>query len=284
MQAKNTVFPITRTINCGGNLIDFSTPRVMGILNITPDSFYEGSRQQTEKAIIEKAAQFLSEGATFIDMGAYSSRPGAMNISAEEETTRLLPALKAVLKEFPDAIVSVDTFRASVAEEAIDQGAKIINDISGGNLDKNMFATVARLGVPYIMMHMKGTPQTMLNEAVYDDLMSELTDYFAKKIQELNELGHHDIIIDPGFGFAKNMEHNYELLSRLHEFQIIGAPILVGISRKSMIYKTLETTSDEALNGTTIANTIALIKGASILRVHDVKEALEAVKITSKLN
>ena len=273
------------TINANGQLIDLSTPQVMGILNVTPDSFYSGSRKQTETEIAERVEQILAEGGQMIDIGAYSSRPNADDVSTKEEMERLRRGLRILREKAPDAIVSVDTFRADVAKMCVEEyGVQIINDISGGELDKEMFPTVARLGVPYVLMHMKGTPQTMQEAPHYDDLMKEVLLYFAEKIQQLRDLGQKDIILDPGFGFGKTLEHNYELLSHLEALQIFELPILVGVSRKSMIYKLLGTTAQEALNGTTVLNTICLMKGcANILRVHDVKECVEAVNIYQQL-
>ena len=273
------------TINANGQLIDLGTPQVMGILNVTPDSFYSGSRKQTETEIAERVEQILAEGGQMIDIGAYSSRPNADDVSTKEEMERLRRGLRILREKAPDAIVSVDTFRADVAKMCVEEyGVQIINDISGGELDKEMFSTVARLGVPYVLMHMKGTPQTMQEAPHYDDLMKEVLLYFAEKIQQLRDLGQKDIILDPGFGFAKTLEHNYELLSHLEALQIFELPILVGVSRKSMIYKLLGTTAQEALNGTTVLNTICLMKGcANILRVHDVKECVEAVNIYQQL-
>ena len=273
------------TINANGQLIDLGTPQVMGILNVTPDSFYSGSRNQTETEIAERVEQILAEGGQMIDIGAYSSRPNADDVSTKEEMERLRRGLRILREKAPDAIVSVDTFRADVAKMCVEEyGVQIVNDISGGELDKEMFPTVARLGVPYVLMHMKGTPQTMQEAPHYDDLMKEVLLYFAEKIQQLRDLGQKDIILDPGFGFAKTLEHNYELLSHLEALQIFELPILVGVSRKSMIYKLLGTTAQEALNGTTVLNTICLMKGcANILRVHDVKECVEAVNIYQQL-
>lgn len=273
------------TINANGQLIDLGTPQVMGILNVTPDSFYSGSRKQTETEIAERVEQILAEGGQMIDIGAYSSRPNADNVSTKEEMERLRRGLRILREKAPYAIVSVDTFRADVAKMCVEEyGVQIVNDISGGELDKEMFPTVARLGVPYVLMHMKGTPQTMQEAPHYDDLMKEVLLYFAEKIQQLRDLGQKDIILDPGFGFAKTLEHNYELLSYLEALQIFELPILVGVSRKSMIYKLLGTTAQEALNGTTVLNTICLMKGcANILRVHDVKECVEAVEIYKEL-
>jgi len=277
--AKYTVFNKKVTLNAGGKLIDLSTPKVMGIINLTPDSFYAGSRKPTVDEAVQQVGKMLADGATFLDLGAYSSRPGADDISVQEETDRLLPVVEAIVANYPEAILSVDTFRATVAEAAIKAGAHIINDISGGQLDADMFATVARLQVPYILMHMKGNPQTMQQLADYDDVFGEVYDYFALRYHQLKQLGVSDVIIDPGFGFAKKPEHGYTLMSRLQEFESLGLPILVGISRKKMIHGLLGITADEALNGTTALNAIALTKGANILRVHDVKEAAEAVKI-----
>lgn len=270
-------------INCKGKLIELSVPRVMGILNCTPDSFYDGGRYNNGQAIVAQAAKMLSEGADFIDMGAYSSRPDAELISEAEELERIVPAIKAVLKQFPDTIISVDTFRASIAEACIAAGAAMVNDISAGLLDENMLPTVGRLKVPYIMMHMRGNPKTMQSLTKYDDIVSDMLLYFSQQIAAARNHGIDDIIIDPGFGFAKTLEQNYEVLSKLELFKITGLPLLAGMSRKSMIYKLLGVSAQEALNGTTALNTVALIKGASILRVHDVKEAVETVRITSQL-
>lgn len=274
---------LSKYINVNGRLLDLSTPQVMGVLNVTPDSFYSGCRAQTDEAIAERARQILEEGASIIDIGAYSSRPNCVDISPEEELNRLRYALKILNKVHPDAIISVDTFRASVAEVCVKEyGVAIINDISGGEMDKNMFDTVVDLQVPYIMQHMQGTPQDMQNSPHYDNLMRETFLYFSEKIQTLHDRGLNDIILDPGFGFGKTLDHNYELLSHLEEFKIFELPILVGLSRKSMITKLLDIPTTEALNGTTVANTIALMKGADIIRVHDVKEAVQAVKIVQK--
>jgi dihydropteroate synthase len=277
--AKDTFFQKKETLNAGGRLIGLSTPKVMGIINLTPDSFYAGSRMQGINAAVQQAEKMLKEGATFLDLGAYSSRPGADDISEQEETDRLLPVVEAMVKRFPEAVLSIDTFRSTVAEAAINAGAHMINDISGGQLDADMFATVARLKVPYILMHMKGTPQTMVHQADYTDVFAEVYDYFTEKCYRLKQLGARDVIIDPGFGFAKKAEHGYALMSRLQEFNKLQLPLLVGISRKKMIYGQLGISADDALNGTTVLNTIALTKGANILRVHDVEEAVEAVKI-----
>ena len=271
------------TLNCNGRLIDLSSPKVMGILNLTPDSFYDGGSFNNLNDALKQTESLLSDGASFIDIGAYSSRPNAAHISETEEIKRLIPVLKPLVKEYPAAIISIDTFRASVAHAAINEGAHIINDISGGEMDQNMFATVAKLKVPYLLMHMKGTPQTMITEATYSDLFNEVFNYFLHKINTLRNLRVKDIIIDPGFGFAKKPSHSFELLNKLDQFKMLGVPILAGLSRKSMIYKTLEIEANDALNGTTVCNTIALLKGANLLRVHDVKAAVEAVKLVEKL-
>ena len=270
-------------MNVRGRLLDLSEPQVMGILNVTPDSFYSASRMETEEAIRKRVRQILDEGGTMIDVGAYSSRPGADDVSEEEEMARLRRGMKVVRDEAPDVAVSVDTFRSNVAQMAVEElGADIVNDISGGELDEKMFQTVARMGVPYILMHMKGTPQTMQQAPSYDDLMKEEMLYFAKKIQQLRDLGQKDIILDPGYGFGKTLDDNYELLRHQEMLRVFELPLLVGVSRKSMIYKLLGCTTEEALNGTTVLNTIALQKGTNILRVHDVKAAVEAVKLIQK--
>jgi dihydropteroate synthase len=272
------------TINVGGKLMDLSEPQVMGILNITPDSFYSESRKDTKEEIAERVNAILAEGGSMIDVGAYSSRPGADNVSEEEEKRRLRGALQILRRIAPEALVSVDTFRADVARMCVEEyGVQIINDISGGELDPRMFETVASLGVPYILMHMKGNPQTMQNEPRYDDLLTEMLQYFGSKVQRLHELGVKDIILDPGFGFAKTLDHNYELMSRLQDLRVLDLPMLVGVSRKSMIYNLLGSNPEGALNGTSVLNTIALLKGANILRVHDVKAAVEVVQIVKKI-
>jgi len=282
--AKDTFFHKKATLNAGGKLIDLGTPKVMGIINLTPDSFYAGSRKPTIADALQQAEKMLTEGATFLDLGAYSSRPGADDISVNEETRRLLPVVEAIAENFPDAILSVDTFRAQVAEAAVKAGAHIINDVSGGQLDPDMFATVARLKVPYVLMHLKGNPKTMNQLAVYDDVFNEVFDYFTERYHQLKQLGITDVIIDPGFGFGKKPEHGYALLNRLDEFNTLGLPILAGVSRKKMIYSLLGVAADDALNGTIVLNTIALMKGANILRVHDVKEAMEAVRLVAALS
>jgi dihydropteroate synthase len=285
MKSKDTFFSRKYSLNCRGKLINLSTPRIMGILNITPDSFYDGGKYQTKKEILKKTRQMIEEGASIIDVGAYSSRPGAEHISAEEEMQRLKIALETIRTDFPDIIVSADTFRSSVASLVIkDYEVDIINDISAGSADENMFDTVAELNVPYIMMHIKGTPQNMQVNPTYDNVVEEIIGYFSEKVQKAKLAGICDVIIDPGFGFGKTLEHNYQILSRLDDFKIFELPIIVGLSRKSMIYKALNTTPDGALNGTTVLNTIALMNGANILRVHDVKEAVETVKLFSLFN
>ncbi len=278
--------PICNTtyINVKGQLMDLSQPKVMGILNATPDSFYAQSRLQTEKEIILRLQEMENEGASIMDIGAYSSRPNAQHISIEEEMERLRNCLTLVNKECPNAIVSIDTFRADIAKMCVEEyGAAMINDISAGNMDKQMFATIAQLGVPYIIMHMQGSPQDMQSSPHYDNLLKEVFYFFSEKISKLRDLGVKDIILDPGFGFGKTLEHNYQLMNHLEEFSTFELPLLVGISRKSMIYKLLGTSPEEALNGTTALNTISLLKGANILRVHDVKAAVEAVNIVEKM-
>ena len=270
-------------INCKGELIDLSRPKVMGILNLTPDSFYDGGKYRNEKAILKQVEKMSVEGADFIDLGAYSSRPNAKNISGEEELKRLIGPLKAVIKEFPEIRVSVDTFRSHVAREAVINGACMVNDISGGGLDMEMFPTIAQLQVPYVLMHMKGSPQTMQQHCTYKNLVKEMIFYFSEKVFELRQMGVNDLIIDPGFGFSKNLQQNYELLGKLDFLKTLNLPILTGISRKSMLYRLLEIDPEKALNATTVANTIALLKGAHILRVHDIKEAVEAVEIIQKM-
>ena len=271
-------------INVNGRLMDLSTPQIMGILNLTPDSFYAGSRKQSEKEITDRTRQIISEGGSIIDVGAYSSRPNATDVPVKEEMERLRRGLAVLFREEPEAIVSVDTFRADVARMCVEEfGVAIVNDISAGELDKDMFSTIARLKVPYVMMHMKGTPQDMQTHPHYDNPLKEILYYFSEKKQRLHDLGAKDLIIDPGFGFGKTLEQNYELLAKLEDFSIFGLPVLVGVSRKSMIYNLLGTNPQGALNGTTAANTIALMKGADILRVHDVRAAAEAVKIVTAL-
>ncbi|GAA4023171.1 MAG: dihydropteroate synthase [Flavobacterium sp.] len=271
------------TINCRGNLIDLTIPKVMGILNVTPNSFYDGGKYANDKALLNQAEKMLEEGATFIDIGAYSSKPSAEFVSEAEEAERLVPVVQLILQHFPEALISVDTFRANVAKAALEAGACIVNDIAAGGLDEQMMQTVADFQVPYIMMHMKGNPQTMQSLAQYNNITKEVLFYFSEKIAQARSFGINDLIVDPGFGFAKTTEQNFELLANLELFDRLELPILVGVSRKSMIYKTLETTAEFALNGTTVLNTIALQKGSTILRVHDVKEAVECVKLHQSL-
>ena len=271
------------TINCNGQLIDLKTPKVMGIVNLTPNSFYDGGKLTDEKSVLLQVEKMLNDGATFIDVGGYSSKPNAEFVSEEEELTRVIPIIKFLVKEFPKALFSIDTFRSQVARQSVDQGVAIVNDIAAGSLDQNMMRTVAQLRVPYIMMHMKGTPKTMQSLAQYDDLVKEILFYFSEKIAMARSFGINDLIVDPGFGFAKTIDQNFELLHKLELFKMLELPLLVGVSRKSMIYKTLETEAELALNGTTSLNTIALMKGAKILRVHDVREAVECVQLYQKL-
>ena len=271
------------TINCNGKLIDLATPKVMGVLNLTPNSFFDGGKYSNELNVLNQVERMLSDGATYIDIGAYSTKPGAEFVSEGEEIDRLIPVLKLILKTFPETLISVDTFRSKVAKISVENGACIINDISAGSLDENMCQTVANMQVPYIMMHMKGTPKTMQGLTNYDNVVKEMLFYFSDKVATARNFGINDIIIDPGFGFAKTTAQNFEVLSNLELFQMLELPMLVGISRKSMIYKTLETTPQFALNGTTVLNTVALQKGANILRVHDVKEAVECIKLINQL-
>ena len=271
------------TINCNGQLIDLSIPKIMGILNCSPDSFFDGGKYKSDIEILNQVEKMLIEEATFIDIGAYSSKPNSLMVTEGDEENRLLPVIELVLKKFPKTIISIDTFRSEIARKAIENGAAIINDISAGNLDKNMMETVSKLQVPYIMMHMKGNPQTMQTLSQYENIVQEMIFYFSERVAQARSLGINDLIIDPGFGFAKTTEQNFEMMQKLELFQILELPILVGISRKSMIYKTLKNNALDSLNGTTILNTIALQKGASILRVHDVKEAVECVKLVHEL-
>ena len=272
------------TINCKGDLIDLTHPKVMGVLNLTPDSFYDGGRYTDEKSILIQAEKMLGEGATFIDVGAYSSRPGAVDISQDEELSRILPIVEMLLREFPEIILSIDTFRSVVAQKCLEAGAAVINDISAGKLDDNMLPVVAEYRVPYIMMHMRGTPRTMKGQTSYENLLVDILHYFSERIAAARALGVVDIIVDPGFGFAKTLEQNYALLSKLELFQNLEVPILAGLSRKSMIYKTLGTTAEKALNGTTALNMVALMYGANLLRVHDVKEAVECIGLVKMLS
>ena len=271
------------TINCNGRLIDLSEPKIMGILNTTPDSFYDGGSNQSINLILEKVEKHLSEGADILDIGGYSTKPGAETISEQEEIDRTAPIIETIIKNHPELIISIDTFRGNVAHEAVKAGASIINDVSGWELDENMFAAIRDLKVPYILMHMKGTPQTMQKNAEYKDVTLEVNEYFAKKITQLKAAKINDIILDPGFGFAKTLEQNYELFSKMEALGFGDFPLLVGISRKSMIYKLFDTTPQEALNGTSVLNMVALQKGAKILRVHDVKAAKETLQIYNAL-
>ncbi|WP_341215725.1 dihydropteroate synthase [uncultured Wocania sp.] len=272
------------TINCKGRLIDLSSPKVMGILNITPDSFYDGGSYKNDRDILNQVEKMLNEGATFIDVGAYSSRPNADHVSETDELKRISPIVNLILNEFPKTLLSIDTFRSEVAKRCIETGACMINDISAGKLNDAMLQTIADLKVPYIMMHMRGTPQNMQEQTKYDDVIKDIIFYFSERIAAAKQLGIIDMIIDPGFGFAKTLEQNFKVLNQLELFKMLDKPILAGISRKSMIYKTLETSASNALNGTTVLNTVALQKGASILRVHDVKEAMECIKLTRLLD
>ncbi|GGI58193.1 dihydropteroate synthase [Winogradskyella haliclonae] len=271
------------TINCKGQLIDLSQPKVMGVLNVTPDSFYDGGTYKDKTNILKQVETMLNEGATFIDVGGYSSRPGADFVSEDEELNRVVPVVALIVKEFPETLISIDTFRSEVAKKSIETGAALVNDISSGTLDNKMIETVGKHGVPYIMMHMRGNPKTMQQQTNYDDLLKDIIRYFGARISEAHNAKINDIIIDPGFGFAKTLEQNYKLLNQMELLKITDKPILAGISRKSMIYKTLDTSAKEALNGTTALNMFALEKGASILRVHDVKEAMECVTLFNQL-
>ena len=272
------------TINCKGQLIDLNTPKVMGILNVTPNSFYDGGMYKSNSEMLTKVGKMLSEGATFIDVGAYSSKPSAEYVSEEEELQRIIPIINLILEYYPETLLSVDTFRSEVAKICIENGAAIINDISAGNLDDKMLETIAKYNVPYIMMHMRGTPETMQKMTSYEDIVKEILFYFSEKVAKARSFGINDLIVDPGFGFAKTLDQNYEVLKKMELFEILDLPLLAGFSRKSMIYKTLQTSADEALNGTTVLNTVALTKGAKILRVHDVKEAMECVSLFNKMN
>lgn len=271
------------SVKVGTKLMDLTSPKVMGILNITPDSFYDGGNYFSVPEALKRVESLLEDGADLIDIGAYSSRPGADFVSPEDELTRLLPLLKEISRQFPEAIISVDTFRAEVARQAIAHGAHIINDIGGGTLDPEMFASIANLQVPYILMHMRGTPQNMQQHIQYTDVVQEISQFFGNSVAQLREMGVRDIILDPGFGFAKTLAQNYELLDRIEELQIFGLPLLGALSRKSMIYKKLDITPGEALNGTTALHTVLLLKGVQLLRVHDVRAAREAIALTSAL-
>ena len=272
------------TINCKGQLIDLTSPKVMGILNVTPNSFFDGGRYKDETEILGQVEKMLTDGATFIDIGAYSSKPNAEFVDKAEELSRIVPVVDLVLKHFPETFISIDTFRSKVAQACVEHGAAMINDISAGLLDENMLETIAQLRVPYIMMHMRGTPQTMQSLTQYDDLLKEMLFYFSERINKARSFGISDLIVDPGFGFAKTIDQNYEVLQKLELLHLLELPLLVGVSRKSMVYKPLNGTAEAALNGTTIINTIALCKGANVLRVHDVKEAVECVTLFNKIH
>lgn len=271
------------TLNCKGELIDLSSPKIMGILNVTPDSFYDGGQYSNDREILTQVEKMLLHGATFIDLGAYSSRPGAEPVSVEEEIKRIVPIVQLLVSEFPKILLSIDTFRSKVAEACLERGAMIVNDISAGNQDENMFPLIAKFGVPYVMMHMRGNPKTMQNLTEYDDLIKEIRHYFSERLVKARKSKIKDIVIDPGFGFAKTVAQNYELLQHLDLLQALDAPILAGLSRKSMIYKPLATNAQNALNGTTALHMVALMKGSKILRVHDVKEAMECVQLYNQL-
>jgi len=285
MEPKDTFFSKKRSIKCRGEIIDLSEPKIMGILNVTPDSFFDGGRLKTLEDIKNHVSEMIIEGFDILDIGAYSSRPGAEMVTEKEELNRLIPVLELIKKQFPDIIISVDTFRSGIAKHVVKIfNVDIINDISSGDMDKEMFQTIAELNVPYIMMHMKGTPQTMHQNPEYKNVVKEIMDYFSLKVRQLKLLGVSDIIIDPGFGFGKTIEHNYQLLNHLKDFRIFELPVLVGLSRKSMIFKALNTTPEESLNGTSVLNTLALVGGANILRVHDIKEAKETIKLVNKFS
>ena len=267
------------TINCKGQLIDLASPKVMGILNVTPNSFFDGGKYKTESVILSQVGKMLTDGATFIDVGAYSSKPSAEFVSEKEELNRIVPVLNLILEKFPDCLISIDTFRSEVAKVCLENGAAIINDISAGNLDDKMLETIAKYNVPYIMMHMRGTPQTMQKMTNYDNIVKEMLFYFSERVAKARSYGINDLIIDPGFGFAKTLEQNYEVLQKLELFEMLELPLLVGFSRKSMISKRLDIKVDDSLNGTSILNTFAVTKGASLIRVHDVKEAKQIVSL-----
>lgn len=284
-QSKDpTFYKKENLLNLGGEIISLSQPKVMGILNVTPDSFFDGGRYKDERSMLKRVESMLDEGADFIDVGGFSTRPGAEDVSEAEELSRILAAVRPIRKSFPNVRLSIDTFRASVVKRIIEAvGPSIINDISGGDLDAEMFKTVADLRVPYIMMHMQGTPQNMQDNPQYDDVVKDIMMLFAEKVKQLRLLGVNDIILDPGFGFGKSVENNYELINQLDAFELFELPILVGVSRKSMIWRCLDCSAEESLNGTSVVHTLALLGGASILRVHDVKEAVECIKIVEKL-
>lgn len=278
---QNKVFSPNKTLNIGGRLLHLDSPKIMGVLNVTPDSFFDGGKYLDETVILRQVEKMIAEGAHIIDIGGYSSRPGADEISLNEELNRTIPVIGSIVNLFPNSIISIDTFRAEVARQAIEAGAHMVNDISGGALDSKMFELIAHYRVPYVLMHMKGNPQTMQSQAVYNNLVKEVIDYFHIKLNHLRQLGISDVIIDPGFGFAKTVSQNFELLKHMDTLQVLERPILAGLSRKSLIWRTLETDPENSLNGTTVLNTLALIKGADILRIHDVKEAAEAIKLVN---
>ncbi len=278
------MFSEKRLIHCGGKLLDLSTPKVMGILNVTPDSFYPESRLMNEAEVLQLAEQMRQDGAAILDVGGLSTRPGAEEISVDEELHRVIPAIRKILKEFPDAIVSIDTFRSKVAEEAVAAGATMVNDISAGRLDADFLTTIAKLKIPYVLMHMQGTPQTMQENPSYESVVNDVFNFLKKRLIQLNRLGIHDIILDPGFGFGKSVEHNYQLLKHLSVLRTLGLPVLAGLSRKSMICKVLHVNPANALNGTTALHAVALLQGAKILRVHDVKEAVETIELMAALH
>ena len=280
MAAKNTFFSTNTTLNCRGQLVDLSLPKVMGILNVSPDSFFDGGRFSSKAAIVEQVKKMLEEGATFIDVGAVSSRPGADFVSAKDEVTRLLPVVEMLVERFPNILLSVDTWRAEVAQKSLEKGACMINDISGGQWDEDLFDVVNEFQVPYILMHSKGTPENMQKNPQYENVVEEIIEFFDR---QLSKLRLNDVILDPGFGFGKSVEHNFEILKRLNEFRLFGRPVLAGISRKSMICKTLQVNPENALNGTTALDVLAVQSGAQILRVHDVKEAVEVVRLVGGL-
>ncbi len=279
MNVKNTAFCKKQTLNCHGTVVDLSSPKIMGILNVSPDSFYDGGKYQTGKQILNRVEKMLEEGADFIDVGGMSSRPGAKTVSEKMEMKRVIPVIKTIAKKFPNALISVDTFRARVAKASVEEGAALINDISAGAFDENLFKTISGLNVPYVLMHMQGTPPTMQKNPAYNNVVKEIIDFFIKKLNKVKQAGIQDILLDPGFGFGKTVEHNYGILRNLHDLQIFGLPVMVGISRKSMICKALKINPEKALNGTTALHAIALLRGADILRVHDVKEAKEVMEL-----
>lgn len=280
---QNTAFSIKYTLNAKGRLLDLHTPLVMGVLNVTPDSFYDGGRFNKPDAAVARCGEMLKQGAAIIDIGGSSTRPGAEEISIDEECARVIPVIRQAVKLFPEATISIDTYRASVAEAAVGEGASMVNDISGGTLDTQMLKTVARLSVPYVLMHMRGTPATMTQHTEYTDLIKEMMDFFAQRLGDLEAHGIHDVIIDPGFGFAKTAAQGFQLLKELLRFRVLGRPILAGLSRKSMIWRTLGIAPGDALNGTITMNTVALMNGTSIIRVHDVREAVELVRLLRPL-